>query len=115
MKTLLCCTLAAAALALAACSAPTAKPETVMSTVAPGMTQNDVIKRVGPPDRFYGESGNECFQYALGKYGDVPFAIYFKRQTVIATARASCDPAQVRALAGPAVAWHSTDYSVTRR
>lgn len=86
-----------------------------MSSVMRGMTQTDVIKRIGPPDRMVGENGNECFQYALGKYGDVPFAVYFKQRDVTATTHANCNLAAVRAAEGPPVAYHSADYTAMRR
>jgi hypothetical protein len=116
MNKLLYPTLITAVLGLSACaSSPTPAPDVTMSSVMQGMTQTAVIQRIGPPDRILGENGNECFQYALGKYNDVPFAVYFKRQIVAATARANCNLAIVRAAAGPAVTYDSTDYAVTRR
>ncbi|MCG5073798.1 hypothetical protein [Paraburkholderia tagetis] len=115
MNKLLYATLVASLLGVSACSSPTPTPDVAMSYVTQGMTQTDVVKRIGPPDRVLGENGNECFQYALGKYGNVPFAVYFKQRGVAATARAKCDLAQVRAAAGPAVTYHSSEYAVTRR
>jgi hypothetical protein len=81
---------AGALLALAAC-APTVKPEQVITQVTPGMSQIDVVKRVGPPDREYVYAGQDCFQYALGNYSSVPFAVYFDgQQRVTATTRERC-------------------------
>ncbi|POR49500.1 hypothetical protein B0G62_111169 [Paraburkholderia eburnea] len=105
-----------AAFGLSACvSSPTPAPEVTMSMVKHGMSQNDVIARVGPPDRMRGENGNECYQYALGKYGDVPFAVYFRYQTVVASERGSCNLAVTRAAAGPGIAYQASDYAVQRR
>ena len=115
MNKLLYATLVATVLAASACTSPTPAPDVTISSITQGMTQNDVIKRIGPPDRVLGENGNECFQYALGKYGNVPFAVYFRQSDVAATASAKCNMALVRAAAGPAVAYHSSDYAVMRR
>jgi hypothetical protein len=86
-----------------------------MSKVTRGMSQNDVIARVGPPDRVRGENGNECYQYALGKYGTVPFAVYFRRQAVVASESGSCNVSITRATAGPGLVYQASDYAVTRR
>jgi hypothetical protein len=108
--------LIAAAVGVSACmSSPTPAPDVTISFIKQGMTQNEVMKRIGPPDRMLGENGNECYQYALGKYGNVPFAVYFKQRVVAATDRANCNLSVVRAATGPAVAYHSSDYAVTRR
>lgn len=115
MNKLLYATLVAAIFGASACTSPTPAPDVTISSVTRGMTQNDVIKHIGPPDRTLGENGNECFQYALGNYGDVPFAVYFKQHAVTTTARAKCNLAAVRAAAGPAVAYHSSDYATMRR
>jgi len=114
MNKLLYATLVAAILGASACTSPTPAPDVTISSITHGMTQNDVIKRIGPPDRMLGENGNECFQYALGNDGDVPFAVYFRQRAVTATARAKCDPAAVRAATGPAVAYHSSNYAAMR-
>ena len=115
MNKLFYATLVAAVIGVSACSSPTPAPDVTISSITQGMTQNDVMKRIGPPDRVLGENGNECFQYALGKYGDVPFAVYFKQRAIAATTRAKCDLAVVRAAAGPALTYHSSDYAVMRR
>lgn len=78
-----------ALLSLAACAS--VKPENVITQVSKGMTQTDVIRHVGPPDREYAYAGNECFQYALGDDSRVPFAVYFDGQhRVAATSRTAC-------------------------
>ncbi len=115
MNKLLYATLVAALLGASACTSPTPAPDVTISSITRGMTQTDVIKRIGPPDRMVGENGNECYQYALGKDDDVPFAVYFKQRVVAATTRANCNLSVVRAAAGPAVAYHSSDYAVMRR
>jgi hypothetical protein len=115
MNKLLYAMLAAAVFGASACTSPTPSPDVTISYVTEGMTQNDVVKRIGPPDRVLGENGNECFQYALGPYGNVPFAVYFRQHIVSAKTRAKCNLAQVRAATGPAVAYHSSDYAVMRR
>ncbi|WP_322053845.1 hypothetical protein [Paraburkholderia bannensis] len=116
MNKVVCATLLAAAFSLSACiSAPLPAPEVTMAKVTRGMSQNDVIARVGPPDRVRGENGNECYQYALGKYGDVPFAVYFRQQAVVASERGSCNVAVTRAAAGPGIAYQASDYAVKRR
>jgi hypothetical protein len=99
-KISLCALIAATLAALAAC-APTIKPEQVMASVKPGMTQSEVYKRLGPPDRGYEANGLECFQYDLGKYyldssGNVPFAVYFDRSLQVAgTTRGMCQGRRV--------------------
>jgi hypothetical protein len=81
---------AGALLALAACVS-SVKPEQVITQVTPGMAQIDVVKRVGPPDREYVYAGQNCFQYALGNYSSVPFAVYFDGQNhVTTTAQGRC-------------------------
>ena len=85
MNKLLYATLVAALLGASACTSPTPAPDVTISSITRGMTQTDVIKRIGPPDRMVGENGNECYQYALGKDDDVPFAVYFKQRVVAAT------------------------------
>jgi hypothetical protein len=116
MNKVVCAAILAAAFGMSACiSSPVPAPEVTMSKVTRGMSQNDVIARVGPPDRVRGENGNECYQYALGKYGDVPFAVYFHRQAVVASERGSCNVAVTRASAGPGLVYQASDYAVTRR
>jgi hypothetical protein len=85
------CALAATALvALAACG-PTIKPAQVIASIQPGMTQSEVYKRIGPPDRGYQANGLECFQYDLGNTDNTPFAVYFDRNHQVAgTVRGSC-------------------------
>lgn len=96
MSKLSLCALAAATLAGLAACAPTIKPDQVIASIHPGMTQGDVYKRIGPPDRGYQTNGLDCFQYDLGKYDldssrNVPFAVYFDRNNLVAgTARAAC-------------------------
>jgi hypothetical protein len=81
---------AGALLALAAC-ASSVKPDQIITQVTPGMTQLDVVKRVGPPDREYVYAGQNCFQYTLGEYNSVPFAVYFDgEQRVAGTSRERC-------------------------
>ncbi|MFX1803618.1 hypothetical protein P5W99_08125 [Paraburkholderia sp. A3BS-1L] len=115
MNKLLYAMLVTTVLGASACTSPTPAPDVTISSVMRGMTQTEVTKRIGPPDRIFGENGNECYQYALGDYGNVPFAVYFKQRVISATARGKCDLALVRAAAGPAVAYHSSDYAVMRR
>lgn len=75
---------------LAAC-APTIKPDQVISSVQPGMTQTEVYQRIGPPDHGSRANGLDCFQYDLGNDGNVPFAVYFDHTNHVAgTARAAC-------------------------
>ncbi|WP_028224782.1 outer membrane protein assembly factor BamE domain-containing protein [Paraburkholderia ferrariae] len=85
-----CAIAAAILLSLAAC-ASSVKPETIISQVSPGMTQQDVVRRIGPPDSEYGASGNSCFQYALGDNSGTHFAVFFDdQQRVTAAMRGSC-------------------------
>lgn len=110
------CVAILAAFGLSACvSSSIPAPEVTMSTVTRGMSQNDVIARVGPPDRVRGENGNECYQYALGKYGNVLFAVYFRQQAVVASEQGTCNLAVTRAAAGPGIAYQASDYAVRRR
>lgn len=77
-------------LSLAAC-ASSAKPERLISSVTTGMTEGEVMKRLGPPEHEYADTANDCFQYTLGEDEAVPFAVYFDDQhRVIAAARANC-------------------------
>ncbi|WP_322046769.1 hypothetical protein [Paraburkholderia sp. J67] len=116
MNKVLCIALAATTLGLSACvSSPTPAPEVSMASVTRGMAQNDVIARIGPPDRVRGANGNECYQYALGDYGNVLFAVYFRRQAVVATERGNCNLEMTRATADQGVAYHASDYTTTRR
>ncbi|CAM2173350.1 Lipoprotein SmpA/OmlA domain-containing protein [Paraburkholderia sacchari] len=115
MNKLLYAMLVATVLGASACTSPTPAPDVTMSSVTRGMTQTQVTRRIGPPDRIFGENGNECYQYALGDYGKVPFAVYFKQRAVSATAHGKCELALVRGAAAPAVAYHSSDYAVMRR
>lgn len=86
----LCAFAAAALVSLAACG-PTVKPEQVIASVLPGMTVNEVYKRIGPPDREYVVNGRNCFGYDLGNYGNVPFAVYFDNSHKVAgTVRGEC-------------------------
>ncbi|QGZ61559.1 hypothetical protein [Paraburkholderia acidisoli] len=86
----LCAFAAAALVSLAACG-PTVKPDQVMASVLPGMTENEVYKRIGPPDREYVANGRDCFGYDLGNYGNVPFAVYFDNSHKVAgTVRGEC-------------------------
>lgn len=79
----------AALLALAAC-ASSPKPEKIIASVSPGLTQTELMKRIGPPDRVFDYSGTDCFQYALGD-NDVPLAVYFDAQGLVTTyTRAAC-------------------------
>jgi hypothetical protein len=85
------CTVAAAALlGLAACtSAP--KQDKVIAAVAPGLTQIELVERVGPPDSEYEYAGHDCFQYALDDKNSAPLAVYFDDQKrVMSSARAGC-------------------------
>lgn len=80
---------AAALLSLAAC-ASSVKPEQIMTKVTPGMSQTEVVQRIGPPDNQTTNAGNDCFQYSLGDTG-TPFAVYFDGQhRVSGTARSVC-------------------------
>ncbi len=116
MNKVVCLAALAAALGLSACvSSSIPAPEVTMSKVTRGMSQNEVIARVGPPDRMRGQNGNECYQYALGKYGDVPFAVYFRHAAVVASERASCNLSITRATAGPGIVWQASGYAATRR
>lgn len=80
---------------LAACG-PTIQPDQLVASIQPGMTQSEVYKRMGPPDRGYQTNGFDCFQYDLGKYDlgsarNVPFSVYFDRSNRVAgTTRAAC-------------------------
>ncbi|WP_296654679.1 hypothetical protein [Paraburkholderia sp.] len=79
----------AALLALAACTG--VKPEKVIATVKPGLTQTELMTRIGPPDSQYDDNGHACFQYAIGEDNNVPLAVYFDdQQRVARTERANC-------------------------
>jgi len=76
-------------LALAAC-ASSPKPEVIIASVTPGLSQTAVMQKLGPPDSEYQSANGTCFQYALGDK-NVPLAVYFDAQHVVAaTARAAC-------------------------
>ncbi|MBN3855266.1 hypothetical protein G3N59_17965 [Paraburkholderia sp. Ac-20340] len=108
--------LLSAALGLSACmSSPTPAPEVSMARVTRGMAQNDVIARIGPPDRVRGANGNECYQYALGKYGDVLFAVYFRNQAVAAAERGTCNLEITRGSDSRGITYSASDYATTRR
>ncbi|MEM5311422.1 hypothetical protein [Paraburkholderia sp. JHI869] len=87
---------AATLVGLAACGSPTIQPDQLVASIQPGMTQSEVYKRMGPPDRGYQTNRFDCFQYDLGKYNldssrNVPFSVYFDRSNHVAgTARAAC-------------------------
>lgn len=88
-KSIRCAAALAALLALAAC-ASSPKPDRIIASVSPGLTQTELMTRIGPPDRVYDYAGNDCFQYALGD-NDVPLAVYFDAQgRVAAYTRAAC-------------------------
>jgi hypothetical protein len=94
LSKLLYCTLgpiaAAALLSLAAC-ASSVKPEQIITKVTPGMSQTEVVQRIGPPDSQTTNAGNDCFQYSLGDNTGTPFAVYFDGQhRVTGTARGGC-------------------------
>jgi hypothetical protein len=75
---------------LGACS-QSVKPDQIMASVKPGMTQSEVVERLGPPDSEYQPNGLACFQYLLGGDESVPFAVYFDGdQHVTSTTRAGC-------------------------
>jgi hypothetical protein len=76
-------------LALAAC-ASSEKPEKIIASVTPGLTQTELMQRLGPPDHVTDYAGRDCFQYAIGDK-DVPLAVYFDDQGRVArTERAAC-------------------------
>lgn len=76
-------------LALVACASGD-KPEKIIASVTPGLTQTELMQRLGPPDHVSEYNGRDCFQYALGDK-DVPLAVYFDDQgRVASSARAAC-------------------------
>jgi len=76
-------------LALAACASGP-KPEKIIASVTPGMSQTDLVQRLGPPDGEYSAGSRTCFQYAIGDK-NVPLAVYLDDQRrVVGTARAAC-------------------------
>ncbi|WP_322033081.1 hypothetical protein [Paraburkholderia sp. J76] len=91
----LCALVATTLVGLAACG-PTIQPDQIVGSIQPGMTQSEVYKRMGPPDRGYQTRDFDCFQYDLGKYNlgsshNVPFSVYFDRTNHVAgTVRAAC-------------------------
>jgi hypothetical protein len=85
------CALAATALVSLTACGPSIKPEQIMTSIHPGMTQSEVYKRIGPADRGYQANGLECFQYLLGNDDSTTFAVYFDRNLqVTGTARGTC-------------------------
>ncbi|WP_175772694.1 hypothetical protein [Paraburkholderia phenazinium] len=64
-----------------------------MSSVHPGMTRDDVVNRIGPPDHLYGPNGNDCLEYSLGDDGQVPFAVHFRDGIAVTAVQAHCRPA----------------------
>jgi hypothetical protein len=54
-------------------------PEQTAAQVKQGLTQDQVIVRLGPPDRFMGPIYAQCFEYRLGKTGQYPYSVYFNR------------------------------------
>jgi hypothetical protein len=76
-------------LALAACASGP-KPEQIIASVTPGMSQTELVQKIGPPDNEYSAGGRTCFQYAIGDK-NVPLAVYFDDQHRVAgTARGAC-------------------------
>jgi hypothetical protein len=88
-----CAVAVAPLLALAAC-ASTIKPEKVIASVTPGLSQSELMQRLGPPDRQYDDNGLDCFQYVIGdkdKDKDVLLAVHFDDQKRVAsTERGAC-------------------------
>ena len=88
--------LVATTLAGVAACGPTIQPDQLAASIRPGMTQGEVYKRMGPPDRGYLTNGLDCFQYDLGKFNlgssrNVPFSVYFDDSNRVAgTARVAC-------------------------
>jgi osmotically inducible lipoprotein OsmE len=55
-------------------------PKEVMSRVRIGMTNDDVVDRLGPADASWGPEYARCLEYTFGKQGADRYAIYFNNQ-----------------------------------
>ncbi|BAN27026.1 hypothetical protein BRPE64_DCDS00900 (plasmid) [Caballeronia insecticola] len=74
-------------------------PKEVMSRVRVGMTKDDVVDRLGPPDDNWGPVYSECSEYGFGKTNADRYAIYFNNQRrVIYSEHAACNLNRSRAL-----------------
>ncbi|SAL46544.1 hypothetical protein AWB71_02523 [Caballeronia peredens] len=74
-------------------------PKEVMSRVRIGMTKDDIIDRIGPPDDNWGPVYSECSEYGFGKFGADRYAIYFNNQRrVIFSEHAPCSLDRARTL-----------------
>jgi outer membrane protein assembly factor BamE (lipoprotein component of BamABCDE complex) len=66
-------------------------PVDVMSRVKPGMTKDEVIDRLGPPDGSWGPWHSQCIEYGFQKYARDRYAIYINnRSRVVYIEHATC-------------------------
>jgi hypothetical protein len=76
--------------ALAACG-PVIRPDALIASIRTGMTQSEVYRQIGPPDREYRASGLDCFQYDLGNNSATLFTVLFdSNHRVAGTTRGMC-------------------------
>jgi hypothetical protein len=74
-------------------------PTEVMSQVHVGMTKDEVIDRLGPPDGNWGPWHSQCIEYGFKKYAMDRYAIYINnKDRVIFTEHAGCSVARAEQL-----------------
>jgi hypothetical protein len=75
---------------LSGCASEPNGPE-VMSRVQVGMSKDEVVDRLGPPDGNWGPWHSQCIEYGFRKYATDRYAIYVNnRNRVIAIDHAQC-------------------------
>jgi outer membrane protein assembly factor BamE (lipoprotein component of BamABCDE complex) len=71
----------------------------VMSRVHVGMTKDDVIDRLGPPDGNWGPWHSQCLEYGFQKYAKDRYALYVNNQErVIYIEHANCNVKRAESL-----------------
>jgi hypothetical protein len=77
---------------LSGCASDPSGPE-VMSQVKIGMTKDQVIDRLGPPDGTWGPWHSQCIEYGFARFARDRYAVYINNQSrVIFTEHAACNP-----------------------
>jgi hypothetical protein len=76
---------------LSGCITSNPDPAEVMARVKPGMTKDEMIDRVGPPDGNWGPWHSQCIEYGFGKYAADRYAVYINNQNrVVFSEHARC-------------------------
>jgi hypothetical protein len=64
----------------------------VMTQVKPGMTKDEVVDRLGPPDGNWGPWHSQCIEYGFGRYAKDRYAVYVNNQSrVVLVEHAGCN------------------------